>query len=151
MIIHDNRQEDIEIGAQIIEKIEIAIDTVLSYFELENLSLEISISYVTPSEIQELNAGYRKKNMVTDVLSFPMYEEVTELEVESLLGDIVICPICAQEQSLEYEHSFEREMVYLTIHSMLHLLGYDHMEEEEKTEMRTVEKEILQKIAIFKS
>ena len=108
------------------------------------LDFEIGISLVTPEEIQELNHQYRGKDQVTDVLSFPIYEEADPEPVQ--LGDIVICLKRAKEQAEEYGHSLERELCFLTAHGMLHLMGYDHMEEEEMEKMQKKEKEIMQRI-----
>ena len=108
------------------------------------MDFEIGISLVTPEEIQELNHQYRGKDQVTDVLSFPIYEETDPEPVQ--LGDIVICLKRAKEQAEEYGHSLERELCFLTAHGMLHLMGYDHMEEEEMEKMQKKEKEIMQRI-----
>ncbi|QSX08395.1 rRNA maturation RNase YbeY [Alkalibacter rhizosphaerae] len=108
------------------------------------LDFEIGISLVTPEEIQELNHQYRGKDQVTDVLSFPIYEETDPEPVQ--LGDIVICLERAKEQAEEYGHSLERELCFLTAHGMLHLMGYDHMEEKEMEKMQKKEKEIMQRI-----
>lgn len=143
MILHDNRQEDIIITQALKEAIDRAIEAGLKYFAIENLSLEISLSYVEEKEIKALNASYRKIDEITDVLSFPLVDDVENLSAEDLLGDIVLCPLKAQMQAEEYGHSFLREMVYLSIHSLLHLLGYDHMSEEEKKEMRRIEDDIM--------
>ena len=112
--------------------------------------IEISLSFVSPEEIHGLNREYRGVDRVTDVLSFPLVEDLEELnssgedEREIPLGDVVICLAKAEEQAAEYGHSREREIVYLFVHSMLHLLGYDHMEEDEKRQMRMKEEEIMQ-------
>lgn len=91
---------------------------------------EISVRFVDNEEIKKLNSEYRHIDRETDVLSFPMGEngnyEVNEETDIAVLGDIVISVEKAQAQADEYGHSFEREMAFLTVHSMLHLLGYDH-------------------------
>lgn len=113
---------------------------------------EISLTVVDKEEIQELNRTYRDKDSVTDVLSFPQfdfYEEVVYDE-EILLGDVVICDDVAREQAVEYGHSYEREFVYLFVHSVHHLLGYDHMEEEEKAEMRAAEESVMEALGIIR-
>ena len=93
-------------------------------------SAEISVTFVDNDQIQELNREYRGKDMPTDVLSFPMGENGVYDENHTtgakILGDIVISVPKAMEQAKTYGHSFEREMGFLTAHSMLHLLGYDH-------------------------
>lgn len=105
---------------------------------------EVGISLVSEEEIQELNRRYREKDAVTDVLSFPMYEEGDMEPVQ--LGDVVICHSRAMEQAGEYGHSMERELCFLTAHGMLHLFGHDHFDEDEKEEMQTREKELMRRI-----
>lgn len=122
-------------------------------------NIEISISFVTKDEIRELNRVYRSIDKVTDVLSFPQFESVKDFASSRsikdgeekrrkqvkplLLGDVVICLDLVNNQAEEYGHSFEREFLYLFIHSLAHLLGYDHLTKEEKAEMREFEEEIL--------
>ena len=128
--------------------------------ELENLpteKCEVSVSFVDFDEIHRLNNEFRGVDRPTDVLSFPQYE-VDELlfysenpeEIPEILelGDVVICSDKAKEQAEEFGHSFEREIIYLFTHSILHLLGYDHMEEEEKACMRKREEEIMKFLGI---
>jgi len=100
--------------------------------------------------IREINYEYRDKDAATDVLSFPMYEEDEEIDDFDLVlfGDIVISLERTEEQRIEYNHSFERELLYLFCHGMLHLCGYDHMEEDEKQVMRQKEEEILAQIGL---
>ena len=95
-------------------------------------------------EIRTLNREYRNRDNITDVLSFPLEEDFPQ--ENELLGDIVLCVKRAEEQAREYGHSTERELIYLSIHSLFHLLGYDHMEEEEKKIMRQKEKDSLKKL-----
>jgi probable rRNA maturation factor len=109
-----------------------------------DLDFEVGISLVTPEEIQALNLQYRDKDAVTDVLSFPMYEEGDPEPVQ--LGDIVVCHFRALEQAQEYGHSLNRELCFLTAHGMLHLLGYDHMDDDETLDMQAKEKEIMKRI-----
>lgn len=110
---------------------------------------EVCLTFVDNAEIQELNQTYRGKNQPTDVLSFPMYEadeeeiEVADEEEPLLLGDIVISIPRAKEQAVEYGHSFERELGFLTVHGFLHLLGYDHGTEEEEKSMFAKQEDIL--------
>ncbi|MBQ4339870.1 MAG: rRNA maturation RNase YbeY [Firmicutes bacterium] len=113
-------------------------------------STEVSLSFVTKEEIREINHQYRDKDAVTDVLSFPQYESQEEMLAEEYLcmGDVMICPEKAAEQAEEYGHSYEREMVYLMVHSMFHLLGYDHMTEEDKQEMREKEEAVMEEMGI---
>ncbi len=111
----------------------------------DDSSAEVSVSFVTPGEIQQINREYRDKDSVTDVLSFPQYENREEMAEEEYLclGDVIICPERAEEQAEEYGHSYTREMVYLMVHSMFHLLGYDHMNEEDKKIMRAKEEKVM--------
>lgn len=108
----------------------------------------LSLTIVDPEEIQRLNNMYRGVDSVTDVLSFPQFEDKTCLpqEGEICLGDVVICDDKVRRQAAEYGHSYERELVYLFVHSLLHLLGYDHMEEDEKAVMRGREEEIMEEV-----
>lgn len=114
---------------------------------------EISLSFVSMDEIHKLNRTYRGIDRPTDVLSFPMIDDFDELQKladqtgempdELLLGDVVICLEKALQQAEEYGHSKEREIVYLFTHSVLHLLGYDHMDEESKKVMRAREEQVM--------
>lgn len=107
---------------------------------------EVSISLVDAETIHRLNREYRGVDRVTDVLSFPLDER--DPEGCLLLGDVVINLQKVKEQAKEYGHSEKRELSYLTVHSLLHLLGYDHEEEEDKRQMRDKEKRILANLAI---
>ena len=129
-----------------------AVRTSLDYegFEIEDeVECEISVSIVTNDEIQKLNKEFRNIDKATDVLSFPQLTfemgEVADLNEndEIILGDIVISIDKAKEQAEEYGHSLEREIAFLTVHSMLHLMGYDHIQEEDKKIMRPKEEKIL--------
>ena len=107
---------------------------------------EVSVSFVDEEEIQALNDEYRGVCSVTDVLSFPCDDPYEADPAEELieLGDIVICPSVIDEQRHEFGTSFAQEASLMTVHSVLHLLGYDHMEPEEREEMEAFEKEILE-------
>ncbi|MBE6046972.1 MAG: rRNA maturation RNase YbeY [Clostridium sp.] len=164
MIYIDNRQDKIEVTEQLTNKLENTIIFALKEEEV-NVPCEVSLVFVDNEEIREINNENRGIDRATDVLSFPIldypedkvYKEVykeekfdeTFLDGEELvIGDIVLSLEKALEQSKEYEHSFEREASYLVVHSVLHLLGYDHMQEEEKKKMRAREEEILNKLNI---
>ena len=121
--------------------------------ELEGLSderVEISVTFVEAEEIRSLNREYRDNDKVTDVLSFPQFDDLNEIPDfgEICLGDVVICKERAEEQAEEFGHSFEREIIYLFTHSILHLLGCDHMEDDEKKEMRQREEEVMEYLGI---
>ncbi len=100
----------------------------------------LSVSFVDDEEIHQLNRDYRGVDSSTDVLSFPMEDEFQGL---ILLGDVIINMNRVEIQAKELDHSVNRELSYLTVHSILHLLGYDHMNDEDKLEMRTKEKSIM--------
>lgn len=122
---------------------------------LTKLKLYISITLTVPEEIQKINKQYRNIDKPTDVLSFPMFQK-EELEklmqsdypVEDVLGDIIISIPKVEEQAAEYGHGFERELAYMTVHGFYHLMGYDHISDNEKKEMRKKEDEILNKLHI---
>ena len=116
-------------------------------------SAEISVTFVDNEQIRELNAQYRNKDSATDVLSFPMGEngvyDINHDTGAKILGDIVLSMEMAMEQAKRYGHSLEREIGYLTAHSMLHLLGYDHLDEGPmKAQMREREEAILAALGI---
>ena len=117
-----------------------------------NGNAEVSVTFVDNAEIRRLNRRFRYKDTETDVLSFPLGEggvyDVNPATGAKLLGDVVLSMEKAEEQAALYEHSFEREVCYLTVHSMLHLLGYDHMNEEEKRVMRMKEETVMNQIGL---
>ena len=127
--------------------------------KLEKLNLSISITLTTPENIRKLNKQYRNMDKETDVLSFPMFEkyEIDEIvqnkekqPVKETIGDIVISIQKVEEQAKEYGHSFERELSYMLVHGFYHLMGYDHIEEEDKKKMRPKEEKILNKLKIIR-
>ena len=111
---------------------------------------EVSLSVVEPEEIRSVNAQFRGIDNVTDVLSFPQFDDLNDIdnEEEICLGDVVICDAVAHRQAEEYGHSYEREFVYLFVHSMLHLLGYDHMTPEEAAVMEAKQAKALDELGI---
>ena len=157
-IVIANEQEIIEITPEledVIKKVAVAVA------ELEecNFDSEVSVTLVDNEEIHALNLEHRNIDRATDVLSFPMLEfdendeaEDCEFDMDGelvLLGDIVISMERAQEQATEYGHSLVREVGFLTAHSMLHLLGYDHVDDPEGERiMREKEEHILNKLGI---
>ena len=144
-----NRQELFLPDQEMKEMFEEIIEKTLTYENREE-NFEVSLSLVTPEEIKELNKQYRGKDRATDVLSFPL-EELFQPGEEKILGDIVISTEAVMEQAREYSHSVEREIAYLFLHGLLHLLGYDHLESEDKEKMRKVEKEILSQLEITRN
>lgn len=134
----NDQQDKIKINQGMLVLLEKVIVTAA---ELEGYSGgEVSVAFVDNQQIKELNNEYRDKNEATDVLSFPIDDE--------MLGDIIISTRRAAEQAEEYGHSLKRELAYLIVHGMLHLFGYDHHSEEEKNEMRQKEERVLAQLDI---
>lgn len=106
---------------------------------------EVSVSVVDGEQIKELNRDFRNIDRVTDVLSFPIGDKNPETG-EIVLGDIVLCAEKVISQAQEFGHTRKRELAFLTCHSMLHLLGYDHIEEDDRIEMENLQRKILEKI-----
>ena len=156
-IFVDNQLEenyDSDIHMPMIEKI------ILNTLDIENFTtdVEISISFVDDQTIQELNKKFREIDKPTDVLSFPLldfvdgvcdYDGVTDHNPIAI-GDIVISIETVRRQAELYGHSFERELGFMIAHSMLHLLGYDHMEEDEEKVMVLKQDNILQDVGLFR-
>lgn len=164
MIFIDNRQNNIEVTDEYVKILEQIIDYALRE-EKVFIDYEISVIFVDNNEIKRLNKEYRNIDKDTDVLSFPMLEYSSQKvfkdiysdfnfteeyldEGRLVLGDIALSVEKAMDQSIEYGHSFIRELSYLTLHSVLHLLGYDHMEETEKSIMRKREEDILNRFKV---
>lgn len=146
----DNRQEKYNIDKELIDLLEKAVFACLSFEEWDT-DYEVSLSLVNNSEIRELNNMYRGKDNSTDVLSFPLVEENESFNIgEKLLGDIVISVEKAAEQAEEYNHSFEREIGFLTVHSMFHLMGYDHQDENQTNDMRKKEEAVLTSLNLIR-
>lgn len=141
---------DFELENELLEKMEEGAVICVDQEGIDAGRVEISLTLVDADEIQQLNRDYRNVDKVTDVLSFPQYDDLNELpeEGEIMLGDVIICRQRAEEQAEEFGHSVEREMVYLFVHSVCHLLGYDHMEEDEKAEMRAKEESVMEQINV---
>lgn len=132
------------------------IEAALSDFVQTDVPLKIECEFVGEEEIRRLNSEMRGIDKVTDVLSFPELENIKgkpiqkaehpfELDEDGalLIGSLAVCVKRAKEQSEEYNHSYYRELNYLIVHGILHCLGYDHIEEKDKAEMRAKEEEIL--------
>jgi len=156
----DNRQDIYETSH--VE--DIIKEVIYKAFEISNINYncQVSVTLVDNEQIREINKTYRNIDLPTDVLSFPLIsydegkhlddlfeEEVKNIEVvdidtgELVVGDIIISLEKAYSQSQEYGHSYEREIAYLAVHGMLHLMGYDHERESDKVVMRQKEEEIL--------
>ena len=145
----ENKQEQIAITYRLKMLIRAAVEATLDYEQYGN-PVEVSVTFVDNKEIRALNSKYRNVDKATDVLSFPLFDysgEEDEPPVDELmgmLGDIVISLEQAEKQAKKYGHSFEREAAFLCVHSMLHLLGYDHETgEEDEADMRKRQSEIL--------
>lgn len=132
---------------RLLETINSVVETVLKVKERDD-DPEVSVVLVDDEYIRELNFQYRDKDTATDVLSFAMEESTGDepefgWDQDNILGDIIISVDTAERQAEEYGHSFVREMAYLTTHGMLHLLGYDHENEDDRSIMRQKEEEVL--------
>lgn len=143
-------------GIEKIEEEKILDEVVNTVLSMEGIKKNVNV-YITLTDnenIRVINAEHRNIDKATDVLSFPMFErnEIDSLRVEDdtedILGDIIVSLEKVREQAEEYGHSFKRELAYLVTHGMLHLLGYDHMIDEEKVVMRKREEEILEVLDI---
>ncbi len=150
-VLIENRQKSIVIKDDILSLIRKVAGTSV---ELEQLPYDCEVSVILADDegIRELNREYRGRDVPTDVLSFSMVEGEEVVDVnedgEAIIGDIIISMERAREQAEEYGHSMEREVAYLTVHGVLHLLGYDHMEENDKEIMRKREEEILELLGL---
>lgn len=152
LIINNETNEDINIKNDL-EKV---IREVLAVEKIDQEKCEVSLSFVDEEKIRQLNRDFRSIDRATDVLSFPIedfFNEDRENILEKpylMLGDIVICLDVARKQADDLGHSFEREIMYLTCHSIFHLLGYDHIEDDDKKIMRKREKEVMKNLGVFK-
>lgn len=150
-LLIDNRT-DFEITEEFEKLFNDVVKESLRYEEFDP-ECEVSLSIVSNDEIQEINKQFREIDAPTDVLSFPLltFEEGEQADVnennEIMLGDIIISIDKAKAQAEEYGHGLRRELAFLTAHSMLHLMGYDHMEEEQK-EMFKKQDDILNNLGI---
>ena len=138
-----------------------AAESVLTHDEIFSSNIEVSVSFVDEEEMTKINEEYRDKKSETDVLSFPMFETLEAMKQalretpknrEILLGDVVICEPIAKKQAIEFGHSLDREITYLFVHSMFHLLGYDHeYSEEDRRVMRIAEETVMQKLGLSRT
>ena len=150
-VVITNKQKTVKIPTGIRMLVRRCCNAVL---KLENFEgpAEISVTFTDNAGIRELNRQYRDKDIETDVLSFPMGENgVYDTDMETgakILGDVVISVEKARDQAELYGHSFQREVGYLTAHSVLHLLGYDHAEKLEKVHMREKEELVMEQLGL---
>lgn len=150
----ENRQELLPLSYKLKMLVRRAVETTLDYEQYEN-PIEVSVTFTDNEGIRELNRKFRNIDRPTDVLSFPLFDYTGESEEPpvdefvGMLGDIVISLEQAKKQAEEFGHSFEREAAFLTVHSMLHLLGYDHEAgEDEEADMRRRQREILDRMGL---
>ena len=155
-VFFENTQDKLPVNDALQELVQKVADTALEH-ESFNKKCEISVLFVDDEQIKEINNDFRKIDSATDVLSFPMLAFDGSKVIESVgdsylgtvvLGDIVLSLERAKVQAEEYGHSYEREIGFLVCHSILHLLGYDHEDEKERTVMREKEEAILEKIGL---
>ena len=150
---------DIEEKEEYTKLIEKVVDTCFKEENLIYTNLYLNVILTNPENIRIANKEYRNIDKETDVLSFPMFQkqEIEELiekskteeqVVEDVLGDIIISIPRVEEQAKDYGHSFERELAYMVVHGFYHLMGYDHIKEEDKKIMRPKEEYILNKLNI---
>ena len=153
-VYFENEQELLPLTYKTKMLVRNAIEETLDYEQYGNIC-EVSVSFVDNAGIWELNKKFRGIDRPTDVLSFPLFdyegesEEPPVDELMGMLGDIVLSLEQAKAQAEEYGHSFEREVAFLTVHSMLHLLGYDHETgEEDEADMRRRQGEIMERMGL---
>ena len=149
-VLTRNEQKGYKITPSLRALIKRSIKATLEHQNIEN-DCEVSVTFTDNEKIHSLNLEYRSIDRPTDVLSFPMYErdELENAVGEIALGDIVISLERAGEQAEEFGHSFEREVSFLTVHSTLHLLGYDHeLSENDEKEMFSLQDQIMKIIGI---
>ena len=150
---------DIEEKEEYKKLIEKVVDTCFKEENMIYTNLYLNVILTNPENIRKANKEYRNIDKETDVLSFPMFQkqEIEELiekskteeqVVEDVLGDIIISIPRVEEQAKDYGHSFERELAYMVVHGFYHLMGYDHIKEEDKKIMRPKEEYILNKLNI---
>ena len=151
LIYYSNEQDKIAVPSDLEQLLQRSLETLATLHKLPARAA-VSVTLVDDEEIHALNREYRGVDRATDVLSFALDEgeeiELEECLQEHLYGDIIISTQRAQSQGDEFGHGLARELVYLAVHGMRHLLGYDHMEEEDKKIMRQKEEEVMQAIGL---
>lgn len=151
-IYYDNSQNKIHVTRSLHRLCRRAIKAALTY-EKVDFDCEVSVTFTDNEGIRELNREYRSKDSATDVLSFPLNDFAAGEEVDKsmpvALGDIVLSLERASEQAEDFGHSFKREVAFLCVHSVLHLLGYDHeLSDEDDADMRRRQNEIMRILRI---
>lgn len=156
MIIYfENEQDKVKLGEYIEQRLMDALNVVAKLHDISE-DTEIDVTIVDDEEIHAINRDYRGIDRPTDVISFALDDELEDSDEpelldgpeEHLLGDIIISAETAQRQGEEFGHGLEREILYLGVHSLLHLLGYDHIDPEDKKLMRSKEEEALRVLNI---
>lgn len=153
-IYFEDEQDKLEVTYKLKMLVRRAVEATLDYEQYGN-PCEVSVTFTDNVGICELNKKFRGIDRPTDVLSFPLFDYAGESEeppvddFKGMIGDIVLSLEQAEVQAKEYGHSFAREVAFLTVHSMLHLLGYDHETgEEDELEMRRRQSEIMEKLGL---
>lgn len=146
-IYFENNQEKEVVTYGVKMLIRRAVEAALQYEGVEE-DCEVSVTFCDNEGIREINRKFRNIDRATDVLSFPLFDEdgmdAHVEELDCMLGDIVLSLERAREQAIEFGHSFEREVAFLTVHSVLHLLGYDHeLSDEDDADMRKRQTDIV--------
>lgn len=143
-----NRQRKVTVTPKLVRLIKRAIDASLVYEDFKR-RCEVSVTLVDNFMIHAINLEKRGIDRATDVLSFPMFDDDYSDDECCILGDIVLSLERADEQAVQYGHSFEREVAFLVVHSMLHLLGYDHeLSPDAEKEMFWRQEEILKTMGL---
>ena len=142
--------EDLSFPAGVEDTVRSAIEKVGELYGIGNS--EVSVTLTDNASIHELNRKYRGMDRPTDVLSFALREseepDISGGAEADALGDIIISVERAQEQAAEYGHSLRREVAFLAVHGMLHLLGYDHMEDAQREEMEKEQRFVMEQLGI---
>ena len=143
-----NDQQKLPVTQKLRGLVRRSVNAALKYEDFQR-PCEVSVTFTDNEKIRELNAQYRSIDRATDVLSFPLFDEDFEDEEELALGDVVLSLEKAEEQAKEYGHSFEREVAFLVVHSVLHLLGYDHeTSKEDEKEMFFRQEEVMKMLKL---
>ena len=151
-VYFENAQEKKEVRYSLKMLIRRAIEATLKYEKFDD-DAEVSVTFTDNQKIRRMNKKFRNIDRATDVLSFPLFDDdgmdAHVAELDCMLGDIVLSLEKAGEQAEEFGHSFEREVAFLSVHSVLHLLGYDHeTSEEDDADMRRRQSEIMDKLGL---